>query len=186
MAPKKKSIAEAGFTLLEVVIAMMLVGIGFALALSAMSGSIRLSQRALEYDNAMLLARSKLEEVFASPDYEVIEETSQEAPDVYGGVAYSYRIEVNPISVASRDERKALKNEMTLNEINIVVHWGGTEETVSRTYELTAYRLSKTRRLQGERDEEGGEGGEGGEGNTGGSGTDSAAQGSGGSTPTGK
>jgi len=157
MRPAKKLLVQSGFTLLEVVVAMMLVGIGFALALSAMSGSIRLSQRALEYDNAMLLAHSKLEEVLASPNYEVIEETPMDAPDVYGGTAYSYRIEINPVPILSREERKILRNEMTLNEIHVVVHWGGSEDSISRAYELTAYRLSKSRRLHDDPDEEEGE-----------------------------
>ncbi|MCL2829512.1 MAG: type II secretion system GspH family protein [Betaproteobacteria bacterium] len=184
MAPAKtpahaRISTQSGFTLMEVVVAMMLVGIGFAMALSAMSGSLRLSQRALEYDNAMLLANSKLDEILASPTYDVVEETSSDTPDVYGGVAYSYRIEINPVPILTREQRKLLKSEMTLNEIHIVVHWGGNEETVSRVYELTAYRLSKSTNLQDDLDDEEGGGSKDGAagGNAGAAGGSSSASG---------
>ena len=53
-----------GFSLLEVIAAIMLLAIAFAALMEVAGGSIRLSQKASDYTQAALWARSKLDSQF--------------------------------------------------------------------------------------------------------------------------
>ena len=55
-----------GFTLLEVLVATVIMGIAVAGALSALSSSSRNAARLTDYDRATLLAKSKMDELLAN------------------------------------------------------------------------------------------------------------------------
>lgn len=55
--------AERGFTLLEVIVALAILGIGFALAMELLATGVRSAKASEEYTMAVLLARQKLVEV---------------------------------------------------------------------------------------------------------------------------
>jgi prepilin-type N-terminal cleavage/methylation domain-containing protein len=92
---------QAGFTLLEVVVAMTVVGAGFAAGLAAMSGSLRLIRSAGEYEQAMLLARATMTEALTYPDYDITDDRERE---VYMGVEYAYRVEFRPVRLIPSDQ----------------------------------------------------------------------------------
>jgi general secretion pathway protein I len=56
-----------GFTLLEVLVATAIMGIAIAGLLNAISGSARNASRLAQYDRAVLLAKSKMDELLAEP-----------------------------------------------------------------------------------------------------------------------
>ena len=56
----QSAVAGAGFTLLEVLIAMALVGIAVSALMSGMSGSLRNLARAENYERAVLVGRAQL------------------------------------------------------------------------------------------------------------------------------
>ncbi len=56
---------RAGFSLLEILVAMTILGVAVAAALSLFSGSLRNLSRATEYDRAVLDGRQKLKELMA-------------------------------------------------------------------------------------------------------------------------
>jgi len=89
---------QAGFTLLEVVVAIAVVGAGFAAGLAAMSGSLRLMRSAGEYEQAMLLARAAMTEALAYPDADIVDDGER---DVYQGVEYAYRVEFRPVRLTA-------------------------------------------------------------------------------------
>jgi len=137
---------QAGFTLLEVVVAMVVVGAGFAVGLAAMSGSLRLMRSAGEYEQAMLLARAAITEALAYPDYDIADDRER---DVYQGVDYAYRVEFRPVRLvqsnqstqsaepAESDNARATPLPVTLEQISVDVYWG---EGRSRNYRLVTYR----------------------------------------------
>lgn len=129
-------VRERGFTLLEIVVAMVLLGLGLALAFSAISGSLSLSQRAFEHEAAMMLARARLDEVAASPQDDVVDEGTE---DVYGGVRYAYKIEVRPVVLLPPSLRSRVPLGFALDEITITVFWG--EESRQRSFSLSRYRV---------------------------------------------
>ncbi len=126
---------QAGFTLLEVVVAVAVVGAGVAAGLAAMSGSLRLLRTAGESEQAMLLGRSAMVEALNYPDYEVVADRDRE---VYEGVEYAYRIEFRPVRLVSDDEARAAPPAVALQQISVDVSWG---EERARGYRLVTYRL---------------------------------------------
>ena len=58
-----------GFTLLEVLVAMTLIGLGLAVAFTAISGTAHLDGKMAAHQAAMTLARSKLDEALVYGTY---------------------------------------------------------------------------------------------------------------------
>jgi len=59
--------AKNGFTLLEVLVATAIMGVAIAGLLNAISGSARNASRLGQYDRAVMLAKSKMDELLAEP-----------------------------------------------------------------------------------------------------------------------
>lgn len=127
---------QGGFTLLEVMVAMMLIGIGFTMALSAMSGSLKLTRLASEHENAMLLAKARLDEVAQNPGYKFAEEPSEE---VYGGTEFSYKIEFRPVPLLDERMAERVKLPFRLEELTIYIYWGPGGKN---SYSLTTYKMT--------------------------------------------
>ena len=56
---------QSGFTLLEVLVATVILAVAISGLMSALSGSMRVAGRLTEYDRAAMLAKRKMEEVLA-------------------------------------------------------------------------------------------------------------------------
>jgi len=144
--------AQTGFTLLEVVVAMTVVGAGFAVGLAAMSGSMRLMRSAGEYEQAMLLGRSAMTEALAYPDYDIVQDRERE---VYQGVEYAYRVEFRPLRLPGTEASAGSAGSApaagagsaatiaadALEQISVDVYWG---KAPGRTYRLVTYRLRQS------------------------------------------
>lgn len=127
---------QAGFTLMEVVVSIAVVGAGFAVGLAAMSGSLRLMRSAGEYEQAMLLARAAITEALSYPDYDIADDRERE---VYQGVEYAYRVEFRPVRLApftrATESDDARATRAALEQISVDVYWGE-----GRNYRLVTYR----------------------------------------------
>ncbi len=127
---------QGGFTLLEVMVALMLIGIGFTLSLSAMSGSLKLTRLASEHENAMILAKARLDEVSQYPGYQFVDDV---AAEVYGGIEYSYKIEFRPVPLLDERMAERVKLPFRLEELSINVYWG---KDGKNSYTLTTYKMT--------------------------------------------
>jgi general secretion pathway protein I len=58
---------QKGFTLLEVLVATLIMGIAVAGLLNTISAAARNASRLTQYDRAVLLAKSKMDELLAEP-----------------------------------------------------------------------------------------------------------------------
>jgi prepilin-type N-terminal cleavage/methylation domain-containing protein len=141
---------SGGFTLIEVVIAITLLGVSYAAVLNAFSGSLRLLRQATEYQNAMLLARSKLDEMRLDTSMDIVDQENEEN---YGGVVYSYKIEVRPLSLQEEAQQENFPAEnlqaaektplpVKLESINVAVFWGKTGQ--EKHYQLTSWKIRPT------------------------------------------
>lgn len=125
-----------GFTLLEVLVAMTLLGIGLALAFTAVSGSARTEDKLALHAAALQLARSKLDEALANPDFQVADGPGQEH---YAGQDFGYRIRLTPVELLTEPQRQKLPAfQQTLERIDIEVFWG--PKGLQQSYQLATLR----------------------------------------------
>src|SRR5271170_6570926 len=86
-----------GFTLLEVLVATMIMGVAVAGLLNTISAAAHNAARLTQYDRAVLLAKSKMDELLAEPKLERNLPMTGEFDAVRtGGVPCSWRAVVQP------------------------------------------------------------------------------------------
>jgi general secretion pathway protein I len=95
-----------GFTLIEIVVAMAILGVGLIVIIELFSGGLRLGRISEEYTQAVGLARMKLEEIFLA---EQLKEGSEQG-EFNKGLEFKppvefYQIKVNIIWKSGSKER---------------------------------------------------------------------------------
>ena len=83
--------SEHGFTLLEVIVALAILGIGFALAMELLAAGVRSAKASEEYTQAVLLARQKMAEVAVTRNLTGSADTGE-----FGG-GFRWASEVQPL-----------------------------------------------------------------------------------------
>jgi general secretion pathway protein I len=107
-----------GFTLLEVIIAVAIMGISVVLIMQLFSGGLRLGKTSGDYTAAVIHAREKMEEMLIKP------ETGSGEFDNN----YRWQSEVSPFSTVENKDSKLLK-------ISVKVSW-----PVNKTLELVTLK----------------------------------------------
>src|SRR5581483_6904785 len=92
---------QAGFTLLEVLVATLIMGIAVAGILSGMAGASRNAARLTDYDRTTLLAKQKMDELLLDREAPRNQEIAAEFnPALTGGVVSGWRARVTPFEAA--------------------------------------------------------------------------------------
>ncbi len=129
---------QRGFTLLEVLVAMVLIGFGLAIAFTAISGTARLDDKITGHTAAMALAQAKLDEALASPTFSVADDAVDQG---YAGTDFGYRIHLRPFDVLTRAQQERIPNfRQKLEEVEVEVFWG--PKGSQQVYRLSSYRLA--------------------------------------------
>ena len=130
--------SQRGFTLLEVLVAMALLGFGLAVAFTAVSGTARLDEKMSGHFAAMELARSKLDETLASPEFTVANDRGE---DRFAGMDFGYRIQLRPVTLLTPEQQNQIRSFNTkLERIDIDVFWGPKD--AQQVYSLSSYRIA--------------------------------------------
>ncbi len=106
--------AEYGFTLLEVIIALAILGMAFALSMELLANGVRSAKASEDYTQAVLLARQKLAEIAATPNLE----KSADGGEFGGG--FSWSSEVQPLPQEQEEGLPA-----RLYQVRVRVAWTG-------------------------------------------------------------
>ena len=129
-----------GFTLLEVLVAMALLGAGAALVYASVGAATRLAGRMDVHEAATALARAKLDEVLAHPEFALADD---ERSDDYAGHTFGFRLSTRPASwIAPRQlERIRDRVNFDLEEVLVEVFWGEGDRRQSYELRTLRYRL---------------------------------------------
>lgn len=122
----------AGFTLIEVLVALTLLAVSAGLLLAVQGGDMRLAKSTLDQELAYWLARSRLVEALAFPDQALPEDASNE---VYEGMPFGTRVEYREIQGV--ETATPLPPAHRLTEIRVIVSWG---EKAEQKVQLSGYR----------------------------------------------
>lgn len=125
-----------GFTLLEVVIAMAILGMGLAVIMELFSGGLRLGRTSEEYTKATNYARIKLEEIGSQQN--ITEGTEEgEFDDVFRWKVSMKKIDILPI-----EKNPDFKPPVELFQVKVSVLWkSGSKE---RSASIESYKMSKS------------------------------------------
>ncbi|MFN3322772.1 MAG: prepilin-type N-terminal cleavage/methylation domain-containing protein [Bryobacteraceae bacterium] len=124
-----------GFTLLEVLVATVIMAVAVAGLMSNLSASLSNAGRLTDYDRAALLARRKMDELLAQrrlPHFVVMEGALD--PAVTGTMQGGWRAEVRPFEVPPQ----AGPGTRVLDRVELEIWWmtGGRR----RSFSLEAFR----------------------------------------------
>lgn len=128
-----------GFTLLEVLVATLIMGIAVAGALSALSTSARNASRLTDYDRATLLAKSKMDELLANQQLQrKVPLQGVFDPALTGGVPAGWNARVMPFETAAG----AAPGRWVLDRIELQIWWmtGPANQPTRHEFSLEGFR----------------------------------------------
>lgn len=126
---------QRGFTLLEALVATMIMGVAIAGILNALAASSRNALRLTQADRAVVLARSKMDELLvndALPRKTYIE--GQFGAAEAGSVVSGWRARVTPIEAAP----EAAYRNWVIDRIELEIWW--MDGATRRSFSLEGYR----------------------------------------------
>ncbi len=133
---EKRSPTMPGFTLIETVIALAILGIGLTLIIELFSGGLRLARTSEEYTKAMGFARMKLEEIISQQN---IEEGTVEGEfdDTFRWQMSAKKMDLLPVEKGSD-----FKPPVELFQVRVDVLWKSGAKERSATIE--SYKVNKS------------------------------------------
>jgi general secretion pathway protein I len=127
-----------GFTLLEMLVATVIMGIAVVGLLSNLSTSLRNASRLADYDRAALLARQKMDELLLDPQLpEAVPLEGTFAPAVTGGVESGWRAQLTSFDAPPG----AGPGIDVLERVQLEIWW--MTDGHRRTLSLDGYRRAK-------------------------------------------
>lgn len=126
-----------GFTLLEVLVATVILAIAVSGLMSALSGSMRNASRLTDYDRAAMLSRRKMDELLEDKKLpRMVPVEGKWDPILTGGKESGWRARIEPWEMMPR----AAPGSLGLDRIQLEVWWmdGGNR----RTFAVEAFRRS--------------------------------------------
>ncbi len=124
----RRSSRNKGFTLIEVVVALAILGVGLTVIIELFSGGLRLARASMEYTKAVNYARMKMEEVTLKPS---VQEGIEEGESDDG--AFRWQVGVKKVDLLSIDKSVDYKPPIDLFQVKIDIFWksGAKEKSAS-------------------------------------------------------
>jgi len=124
-----------GFTLIEVVVALAILGVALTVIIELFSGGLRLARTSVEYTRAITYARMKMEEIAVQ---QKMEEGTQEGEF---DSTYRWQVETKKVDVLPIEKGIEFKAPTELFQVKVNILWkSGDREKSTR---LETYRTIK-------------------------------------------
>jgi len=131
-----RSSQKRGFTLIEVVVALAILGVGLTVIIELFSGGLRLARASMEYTKAVNYARTKMEEIAVKPELQV--GTGEGESD---DKAFRWQVVVKKVDLLSIDKSMDYKPPVELYQVKIDVFWkSGSKERSTSLESLKAIK----------------------------------------------
>ena len=111
-----------GFTLIEVAIAMAILGVGVVTVLQLFSGGLRMEEGASIRTRAVVHARTLLDQTLAIPELA----PGSERGEYDDGMRWERTVREAPEYTATSEHDLQIKNELAMYEIEVSVLWPQT------------------------------------------------------------
>ena len=135
MISKKHGLKRQGFTLIEVVVAIAILGIALTVIIELFAGGLRLARVSKEYTKAVNYANTKMEEVASQ---QTLEEGITEGEF---DETYRWRVAMNKVNLLPVEKPWEVKPPIQLFQIRVDVLWrSGSKE---RSAGIETYRTMK-------------------------------------------
>mgnify|MGYP000456575472 CR=1 FL=1 len=135
MKPSRSS-RNSGFTLIEVMVALAILGVGLTGIIELFSGGLRLARASMDYTEAVNYARVKMEEITLKPTVE--EGTGEGESD---DKVFRWQVAVKKIDLLSIDKSMDYKPPVELYQVKIDVFWkSGNKEKSTGLESLKAVK----------------------------------------------
>jgi prepilin-type N-terminal cleavage/methylation domain-containing protein len=131
---------HAGFTLLEIAVALAIVGIGMVACMQVFSGSLRLQDRASRQSRAVLVARVGMDELLMRPDEE-LRDGCEDRPAGEDGFRMRRCVrKAGPEEGVEEVDEAETPLEHVLRYLEVAVAW--EDGSGEKTYTVRSMRLS--------------------------------------------
>jgi general secretion pathway protein I len=133
---------QRGFTLIEIVVTLAIIGIGLSVVIELFSGGLRLVRTSMEYTKAVNYARMKMEEISVK---QKIEEGKEEGRfDDH----FRWEVEVKKADLLPLEGRIDFNPPIELFQIKIDVIWvSGSRERSARFESFRTVRLEEEKKI---------------------------------------
>ncbi|MEQ1947368.1 MAG: prepilin-type N-terminal cleavage/methylation domain-containing protein [Bryobacteraceae bacterium] len=132
--------AESGFTLLEVLIATLIMGIAVAGVLNGLAGAARNAARLTDYDRATVLAQQKMDDLLADPAAPRNQDFGGEyEPKITNGVRTGWRARVAPFEAPPGGG----PGVMDLDRVQLEIWW--MDGQTRHAFSLEGFRRGRLR-----------------------------------------
>lgn len=118
-----------GFTLIEVVVALTVLGVGLIVIIELFSGGLRLGRMAEEYTQAVSYARVKLEDIALG------RQMKEGAEEGEFDKNFRWQMEVKKVDILASEERGDIALPVELYQIKLNVIWKSGAQERSATIE---------------------------------------------------
>ncbi|HPD60553.1 MAG TPA: type II secretion system protein [Thermodesulfobacteriota bacterium] len=124
----EKKPADKGFTLMEIMVAVAILGIALTVIMELFSGGLRLVRKSQEYSRAVFYGRQLLEELCLKKEFlGTVEE------GVFAGSEYRWRYEVEPVFLVDGEKEK--KFPLNIFKIKIFIFWPDGDKEKNLVFE---------------------------------------------------
>jgi general secretion pathway protein I len=131
-----QSSRNRGFTLIEVVVALAILGVGLTVIIELFSGGLRLARASMEYTKAVNYARTKMEEIAVKSA--VQEGTGEGESD---DKSFRWQVVMKKVDLLSIDKSMDYKPPIELYQVKIDVFWiSGSKERSTSLESLKAIK----------------------------------------------